>query len=74
MGAGVGSSVFPFRVGDRAQREVALFELGVAPGAIDEHHTEQPALAGRAPTAELVEKRRLAVAKKVAARSKRRTR
>lgn len=74
VGAGVGASVFPFRVGERAQREVAVFELGTAPGAIDEHHAEQPALVGRAPSAELVEKRRQAVAKKVAARSKRRTR
>lgn len=72
VGAGIGAAMFPFRVGERAKREVAIFELGSAPGAFDEHHAEQPALPGRAPSAELQEKRRAAVAKKVAARSKRR--
>lgn len=72
VGAGVGAAVFPFRIGERAQREVAVFELGAQPGSFDEDHQEQPALKGRAPSAELTEKRKLAVAKKVAARAKRR--
>lgn len=71
VGAGIGAAIFPFRVGERAKREVAIFELGAEPGAFDEHHAEQQALPGRAPSAELREKRRAAVAKKVAARSKR---
>jgi uncharacterized protein len=72
VGAGVGAAMFPLRIGERARREVAVFELGTAPGSFDEHHSEQPALKGRKPSAELVEKRKAAVAKKVAARSKRR--
>lgn len=47
VGAGIGSAVVPVRMGSRARREVALFELGVEPGQIDEHHTEQEALPGR---------------------------
>ena len=46
VSAGIGSSVVPTRIGDRARREVAVFDLGVAP-TIDEHHTEQPPLPGR---------------------------
>lgn len=72
VGAGIGAAMFPFRVGERAKREVAIFELGAEPGSIDEHHEEQQALPGRAPSAEVKEKRRNAVAKKVAARAKRR--
>lgn len=47
VSAGIGSSLMPLRVGDRAQSELALFELGAAPGAFDEHHAEQAALPGR---------------------------
>lgn len=72
VGAGIGAAMFPFRLGERAKREVAIFELGAAPGDFDEHHEEQEALPGRAPSAELKEKRRAAVAKKVAARARRR--
>lgn len=50
VGAGIGAAVMPLRVGERARREIAIFELGVAPGTIDEHHTEQAAHPGRAPT------------------------
>ena len=70
----MGAAVFPFRFGERARPEVAVFELGVEPGSIHEHHGEQIALSGRAPTAELTEKRRAAVAKKVAARAHRKDR
>lgn len=47
VGAGIGASVFPLRLGERARREVAVFDLGVPPGALDEHHAEQPPLAPR---------------------------
>ena len=57
VGAGIGSSFIPFRVGERSRREVAVFELGVAPGSFDEHHGEQPPLGGRKPTAKTMMKR-----------------
>jgi len=47
VGAGIGAAVMPLRVGKRAQREVTIFELGAAPGSIDEEHPEQTPLAGR---------------------------
>lgn len=50
VGAGIGASVMPLRVGDRGRREVTMFELGLAPGSIGEHHAEQAALPGREPT------------------------
>jgi uncharacterized protein len=61
VGAGIGASVMPLRIGERGQREVAVFDLGVAPGALHEHHAEQLALPGRAPDPALMEKRRLQV-------------
>ncbi len=71
VGAGVGASVFPFRLGDRGKREVAVFDLGLAPGSIDEHHDEQPPGKGRAPSDKKKQKRRAQVAKKAKKRSKR---
>ncbi|MFO0747045.1 MAG: metallophosphoesterase [Myxococcota bacterium] len=46
VSAGIGAAVMPFRVGDRGNREVALFELGARPGDLEhpEHHEEQEAL------------------------------
>ena len=41
VGAGVGAAVMPLRLGERAKREVTIFELGLEPGSIDEHHAEQ---------------------------------
>ncbi len=64
VGAGIGAAVMPFRIGERGRREVALFELGLSLGSIDEHHEEQPPLPGRKPSPEVVEKRRAAVEKK----------
>jgi predicted MPP superfamily phosphohydrolase len=58
VGAGIGAAVMPIRIGDRGQREVAVFELGTEPGALHEHHVEQPALPGRAPSEALKERRR----------------
>ena len=45
--AGIGASVMPLRLGDRGQREITLFELGVKPGSFTEHHQEQAAHPGR---------------------------
>lgn len=70
VGAGIGAAVLPFRLGERARREVALFELGTQPGSLLEHHGEQVALAGRKPTAELRARRHAAVKKKASARAR----
>jgi hypothetical protein len=64
VGAGIGASVMPLRLGERGRREIAIFELGVVPGGFDEHHAEQPALPGRAPTLEQKRRRAAAVVKK----------
>jgi hypothetical protein len=50
VGAGIGSAVIPFRIGERARREVTVFELGIAPGAFHESHGEQVPLQGRKPS------------------------
>ncbi|MCZ7679589.1 MAG: metallophosphoesterase [Sandaracinaceae bacterium] len=64
VGAGIGAAVMPLRFGERGRREVALFELGLTLGSIEEHHEEQPPLPGRKPSREITEKRRAAVKKK----------
>ena len=71
VGAGVGAAVVPLRLGERAKREVAFFELGTQPGAFDEHHAEQDAHPGRAPSSKTKERRAQAVAKKRAKRVRR---
>jgi hypothetical protein len=43
VGAGIGAAVIPVRWGERAQREIAIFELGAHAGTFDEHHAEQAA-------------------------------
>jgi len=67
VSAGVGAARIPIRFGERAKREVALFDLGVAPGSFDEHHDEahpqQRPRRGRRPPGWLVERRRKFVAK-----------
>lgn len=76
VGAGIGASVMPIRLGERGRREVTLFELGADVPELDEHHAEQPALAGRKPSPELVAKRHAEVHAKMwkreAAEAKRR--
>lgn len=64
VGAGIGAAVIPLRVGERARREVTLFELGTMPGSFQEHHGDQPALPGRPPTERQKSKRILQVAVK----------
>jgi uncharacterized protein len=61
VGAGVGASVMPLRIGERGRRELALFELGAEPGSFDEHHREQPGHPGRKPSDKKREKRALEV-------------
>jgi len=58
VGAGIGAAVVPVRIGERARRELAVFELGASAGATWEHHGEQPALPGRPPSEKTKEKRR----------------
>jgi len=70
VGAGIGASVIPFRLGERGRREIAIFELGTEPGTLDEHHEEQLPLKGRAPGPELVAKRNAAVHKRREKRAK----
>lgn len=41
VSAGIGSSRISARFGDRAQPEVAIFDLHTSPGEFDEHHAEQ---------------------------------
>lgn len=72
VGAGIGASVVPFRLGDRGQREIAVFELGCPPGLFDEHHREQQPLAGREPSARTMVRRAMAVERKRLARERRR--
>jgi predicted MPP superfamily phosphohydrolase len=64
VGAGIGAAVMPLRLGERGKREVAMFELGASAGAPWEHHSEQPALKGRAPSAKTKERRRRQLEKK----------
>lgn len=68
VGAGIGASVMPLRMGERGRREVAIFELGVRPGEIAENLSEQAPLAGR----ELPEKTRLKRARQVLVKEARR--
>ncbi len=70
VGAGIGAAVMPLRLGDRGRREVALFELGLSLGSIEEHHAAQSPLPGREPSEARREKRRLAVRLKADKRSK----
>lgn len=70
VGAGIGAAMMPFRLGERAKREVTIFELGAMPGSLAEHHDEQRALRGRKPSAQTKAKRHAAVAKKAAKRAK----
>lgn len=72
VGAGIGASVMPVRLGDRGRREVTLFELGAQVGAFEEHHEEQPPLPGREPSDKLKAKRAENVRRKRERRERRR--
>jgi predicted MPP superfamily phosphohydrolase len=69
VGAGVGSSVVPMRFGERAQREVTVFELGVEPGTFPEPHAEQQGHRGREPSARKQYRRAAAVIRKESRRA-----
>jgi len=71
VGAGIGASVIPLRIGDRGHREIAVFELGAQPGAFDEHHAEQAGLLGRKPSEKLQQRRAKQVETKKLRREKR---
>src|SRR5690606_37371952 len=65
VGAGIGAAVMPVRLGERAKREVAFFDLGVAPSEVArEHHASQMPMPGRKPSETTQRKRQLAVLKK----------
>ena len=70
VGAGIGAAVMPFRLGERGRREIAVFELGYAPGDFAEHHVEQAALTGRAPSPALKARRHARVKAKEARRGR----
>lgn len=72
VGAGIGAAVMPVRLGERAKREVAFFELGVPPDAAkNEHHVSQPPMPGRKPSEAVQRRRALAVLKKQLKRERR---
>jgi predicted MPP superfamily phosphohydrolase len=73
VGAGIGAAVIPFRFGERGKREIAVFELGCAPGAFEEHHAEQAPLPGRRPSSRKQERRALQVVRKRERRARKRT-
>jgi predicted MPP superfamily phosphohydrolase len=64
VGAGIGAAVMPVRIGERAKREVAVFELGHEVGTYEEHHEEQEPHPGRAPSEQLKLKRQAEAAVK----------
>lgn len=70
VGAGVGAAVMPLRLGERAKREVTIFELGLEPGSIDEHHGEQRAHPGRKPSDKKKLKRAAGVVRKARKRQR----
>jgi len=65
VGAGIGASVVPLRIGERGRREVAIFDLGRDAPTHDEHHAEQAALPGKKPAPDLFEKRKQQVDQKM---------
>ena len=70
VGAGVGAAVMPLRLGERAKREVTIFELGMEAGSFDEHHAEQAPHPGRKPS----DKKRLKRAASVVRKARKRQR
>ena len=70
VGAGIGASVMPLRIGERGRREIAVFELGHEPGSFEEPLPEQAPLAGRKPSP----KKQYRRAAKVVLREQRRAR
>ncbi len=72
VSAGIGSAVLPIRIGQRAKREITLFELGHRPGSFVEPIAEQLAYpAGRAPSMRTQYRRAMTVLRKELRRQKR---
>jgi hypothetical protein len=72
VNAGIGAAVMGLRLGERARREVAVFRLGEMPGEALEHHAEQQALPGRAPSEQLKARRIAQVERKAWLRDQKR--
>jgi predicted MPP superfamily phosphohydrolase len=58
VSAGIGSSLFGLRLGERGRPEVALFDLGREPGGVEEPDQEQPTLRHRSLPPEKTDRRR----------------
>ena len=71
VGAGVGAAVIPWRVGDRARREVTVFELGSSPSEMVEPLPEQVGMRGRTPSKRTQYRRAAVVHRKEARRARR---
>ena len=68
VSAGIGSSRFGLRLGERARPEVALFDLGLAPGSLDEPDVEQAPIHGRVVSEKTLKRRHKDALKKQRAR------
>jgi uncharacterized protein len=73
VGAGIGASVMPFRLGERGKREITIFEFGCRPGEFEEPDSEQTPLPGRLPSPEKMRRRAEKVVRKRHRRSQRNT-
>jgi predicted MPP superfamily phosphohydrolase len=73
VGAGIGASVIPFRLGERGKREITIFEFGCRPGEFDEPDFEQTPLPGRLPSPAKMRRRAEKVVRKRHRRSRRNT-
>ena len=73
VGAGIGASVMPFRIGERGKREITIFEFGRRPGEFEEPDREQAPLAGRAPSPRKMRRRAEKVIRRRSRRTRRRT-
>ena len=71
VGAGVGAAVIPWRVGDRAKREVTIFELGRSPKEVAEPLKEQVGMPGRVPSGRTRYRRAAVVQRKEERRTRR---
>ena len=73
VGAGIGASVIPIRIGERGKREITIFEFGRRPGEFEEPDREQAPLTGRAPSPEKMRRRAEKVIRRRTRRSRRHT-
>lgn len=71
VGAGIGAAVMPLRVGDRGQREIAIFELGATPGTFPEPLDAGAPHPGRSPGLRTLTRRRRKVERLARRRARR---